>query len=518
MSCHDQLTRLPLEIYDHIISDLDNAQKKNLRLTCTVLRFRTPLRLERVFLSANPRNVEVFCAIADHDVFRRGITEIIWDDACLPGLVERHADHPINYEAYHHGEGIMERETCPTCFARSCQENIDEISNRKGPDGDLPQHLETDKQVEAQLPLEVSFAYYQGLLLQQQSVLSSQADVDALRYGIARFPALRRVTITPATHGVLYSPLYQTPMIRAFPYGFNFPIPRGWPTMPLGHSPPYDALPWGDETQNNRWRGFSIVLRALAEEDHRVSELAVDVNGLCTGMNPHVFHHAEHEEYRDFVALLQRPGFSRLDLALLVARHQDYGWPIFLRGHFRRALSEARGLQHISLCTDLASGQEFEIFQSEAHEIRLQAVCPVDAWQDLRHFGLRGFVIRQSDLISFLASMPPSLRSVELSFLRFYGSGNCRSLLFDMRDQLGWHDRPTSERPKVVVGVESWLETVVGRAVWLEDEISHFLYNLGPNPFGSVGDPSPHRVQLGFGIERDEFDPTFEKPWVDGLR
>jgi hypothetical protein len=79
--------------------------------------------------------------------------------------------------------------------------------------------------MEAQLPLNVSYAYYQGLLMQQESVLSTQADIEALKYGITRFPALKRITITPAAHGTLYTPLYETPMIRAFPCGFNYLIP-----------------------------------------------------------------------------------------------------------------------------------------------------------------------------------------------------------------------------------------------------------------------------------------------------
>lgn len=37
--------------------------------------------LSRVFLSANPLNIEVFHAVADHPKFRHQVTEIIWDEA-----------------------------------------------------------------------------------------------------------------------------------------------------------------------------------------------------------------------------------------------------------------------------------------------------------------------------------------------------------------------------------------------------------------------------------------------------
>jgi hypothetical protein len=46
---------------------------------------RSLLRLDRVFLSVNLRNIEVFRAIADHEEFCHRVKEVIWDDAQLPG-------------------------------------------------------------------------------------------------------------------------------------------------------------------------------------------------------------------------------------------------------------------------------------------------------------------------------------------------------------------------------------------------------------------------------------------------
>ncbi|KFY16968.1 hypothetical protein V492_00977 [Pseudogymnoascus sp. VKM F-4246] len=418
-----QLTLLPSELQAHIVSGLNNRDKKNLRLTYRTLRDRSPLRIDRLFLSANVHNVEVFCAIADHKIFRKGVTEVIWDDALL----------------------------------------AESNKHRKGNDvDDLPQHLERAKQMEAQLPLNVSYAYYQGLLMQQESVLSTQADIEALKYGITRFPALKRITITPAAHGALYTPLYETPMIRAFPYGFNYLIPRAWPTVEPGFSP-CEAPPWDTEAEKNKWRGFRIVLRTLAEQEHHISEFILDVNGLCTGLNCHVFDEPC-EEYEDLVALLRKPDFNRIDLGLLVSTQQDEGWPSFRSGHLKHALGEAKDLQHVATASTF------------------------------RDFRLR-----------------------ELSFLHFYGDGNYRNLLCDMRDKLGWRDRSASERPKVIIGVGGGglVAVHVGRATWVGDEVSEFLYGDGLNPFGREGDSfSPNQIRLGFGVERDEFEPGFERPWA----
>lgn len=83
---------------------------------------------------------------------------------------------------------------------------------------------EGDIQRDHELLLEVSWNYYQHLVQQQKAVKSSGADAEALRCGLKRFPALRKITITPAAYGRLDFPVYKTPMIRAFPAGFNYPI------------------------------------------------------------------------------------------------------------------------------------------------------------------------------------------------------------------------------------------------------------------------------------------------------
>lgn len=66
------------------------------------------------------------------------------------------------------------------------------------------------KQMEEQLPLDVSWDSYWQLLLQQEAILSSGTDVGAQRYGSERFPSLKRITITPVAHGFLFRPMYET--------------------------------------------------------------------------------------------------------------------------------------------------------------------------------------------------------------------------------------------------------------------------------------------------------------------
>ncbi|KAI0134326.1 hypothetical protein BJ170DRAFT_609414 [Xylariales sp. AK1849] len=45
----------------------------------------------------------------------------------------------------------------------------------------------------------------------------TEAVIDALRSHLSHFPVLRSKTITPVAHEPLFSPRYETPMIRTFP-------------------------------------------------------------------------------------------------------------------------------------------------------------------------------------------------------------------------------------------------------------------------------------------------------------
>lgn len=65
--------------------------------------------------------------------------------------------------------------------------------------------------------LQDCWQYYKKLTKEQRAVLESASE----------FEALRCATPTPAAHGVyMGSPLYQTPMLRAFPETFAYPMPH----------------------------------------------------------------------------------------------------------------------------------------------------------------------------------------------------------------------------------------------------------------------------------------------------
>jgi hypothetical protein len=238
----------PSELVGAICDLLSNCDIKSLRLTCRYLRYKSPLRFDRVFISANPRNIEVLLAIANHDVFRHRVKEIIWDDAVLKSIPDN-SDGPCGYSADENDPDDYaaneDKEWISRDFTRICKESIFLTNSRLIEKNKYQGDNEQQRQFDKLMPSRDSLAYWNFLLQQQEEVLESGADETAFRYAVQRFPRLSKVTITPATHGFLMMPLYQTPMIRAFPSGFVYPIPRGWPSDErLGYDRP-DGYPEG---------------------------------------------------------------------------------------------------------------------------------------------------------------------------------------------------------------------------------------------------------------------------------
>lgn len=563
------LQQLPHELLAAISNGLPNRDIKSLRLTCKALCVTSQLRWERVFLSANPRNIEVFRAIADHEEIRRLISEIVWDDALLRDgpLPEKPPRPPwINFvhnpwfdddgededeiddtddidgdeneddsssssssedqdededKAEEPQDDVKdqdsnndddEEERLPSWFVKACEGNLRDIRIYLG----LRQPDQfTLTKLSSETSMEGSWKYYQQLLLQQRDVLATNSDADAFEYGLQRFPALRRVTITPVAHGWLPRPLYETPMIRAFPLGFNYPIPCSWPVRELFQKP------WemASEDDKNIWRGFRFATRALAairaasqqQQVHGITELVINVNQMLTGLNAHMFGQ-ECAEQSNLATILRHPNFQRLDLALALGGQELVDYRAFRSGLLRQMLKAALAIEHVSLTTDMAN---FPMPRSvidggpePRHFVPLRDIFPVECWTRLRYFRLSRFLVRQDDLFSFLAALPPTLRSIELTFLLFR-RGNYRDLFTDVRDQLRWRERPAEQRPSVVIAMR---DNRPRRGLWLGGIVNDFLYNDGPNPF--VADQGK-MVALGCGaVYKDAVDPDFERPYA----
>lgn len=139
------------------------------------------------------------------------------------------------------------------------------------------------------------------------------------------------------------------------PYGFLYPIPRGWqvPRDGINRDP---ASPWdGDgasEEDKSQWREFRIITRILTEKQyHRISELVFNNHKIMTRINYFTFYPLS-EEYYNLYTILKRPRFRRFEVSLLIGYLIDEeanGWDIYRNGDLYKALARPPDLEHISL-------------------------------------------------------------------------------------------------------------------------------------------------------------------------
>ncbi|PYH30884.1 uncharacterized protein BO87DRAFT_409488 [Aspergillus neoniger CBS 115656] len=469
----------------------------SLRLTSHLLHQIAHLRMKRVFLSADQRNLDVFRAVADHEVFRRHIQEIIWDDTRL--LL------PPRFSVLDYGRNPREQGSCAGAelwYINACRENIADLRRYQADYTGLAGIIERAEQdVASTVWLKESFAFYKKLSREQEENIRTNADVEAFEYGLKQFPALKRVTVTPVTHTRIFHPLYQTPMVRTFPPGFNYPIPCGWPT----HKENHPALtPWTNSSEHgkDRWRGVRAALHVLARdrEHHNVSELVFGVNQLNTGIRGTILEQPC-EELLILLLILKQPGFKRLDLAIICPSQYERGWPIFCNGNLRDVLKIAADLEHFSFKANVSQLQANSSRDNYFPNIRFDTVFPVAKWQRLHHFGLSGLSVHTTDMVRLLDRLPLTNRSPYID--------NWSILIEGIRNRTRWRYRSTSKRPKLVVGVDVLWNRRPGLGIWIEREVHEFLYGNGPNSFDEYG-----IVRPGVGFERDSFNPDYERPNV----
>jgi hypothetical protein len=179
------LSKLPNELLNNIFELLPNHDIKSLRLTCRHLGSHAPLRLDRLFISANPLNISVFLAVANHDSFRNQVREIIWDDATFMSFPDDDRDSEFGYssdenEIFYN----MDYETkgdISSWFVQKCKEEIFNAESRlveKGNDN------EQQRQLDNLMPLREALSYYTHLVQQQDNVIKSGADEQAFRYAL----------------------------------------------------------------------------------------------------------------------------------------------------------------------------------------------------------------------------------------------------------------------------------------------------------------------------------------------
>ncbi|KAI3576390.1 hypothetical protein IWW34DRAFT_808288 [Fusarium oxysporum f. sp. albedinis] len=462
------LRRLPIELIGAIFSLLPNRDIKNPRLTCSSLKDSAHLKITSIFISPSPRNIDVLFGVANHDVYRKEIKEIIWDDSPLESIewnTEPHVAMTLSTNEPYSQESEEKYER----YVRWCRVSMMHLKSALDVKRMLwrqmsrPDTVSKQHQLDNLMSYRDSFEYYKVLESQQRYIIASKTDEDIFRHALQQFPKLKRVIVTPAAHGYLFEPLYKTPMIQSFPYGFIYPVPRGWPnSWPRRHWA--FVMPWiGDEAideDKTQWHSFRIVTEVLAEENHKITELIFDDYQLNTGISHFALNRGT-EEYTNFCDMVKRPGLQKLQLSLLVGLYIGEEYEIYDQGYLRDALFEATDMRHFSFHTDFGTNR-----------------C---SWIKLTHFGLSNVLVAQNDLINFLSKSPPTKH------------------------------RPDEERIKIYAKIFCYL-SYYGRYICPDKEVVEFVYKNGSQPFQLRQRDNSSDVDSGTGVLKDLFNPSWERP------
>lgn len=235
------------------------------------------------------------------------------------------------------------------------------------------------------------------------------------------------------------------------------------------------------EEYREKWRGFRVITQILAEsgEDCNVTELIIGGNQIGTGVNCHIIDR-QCPEYENLATLLKRPDFRYISLDLFTGLLEHEEWVSYRSGYLYDALAQAKDLEYICLRSSMGiadgGAQQLDYYDDlDEYFLPLRTIFPIDNWPCLRHFGLSQVFVQPDDLVSLLAAVPASLRSVELNHLGWGRQGdNYMNLLVEMRDFLDWRSRPAEERPTVAVAVSSNIQEE-GRVVWVDKAVGSFL-------------------------------------------
>ncbi|KAM0418097.1 hypothetical protein ACHAPD_004450 [Fusarium lateritium] len=297
----------------------------------------------------------------------------------------------------------------------------------------------------------------------EDRMLESGEDVKAFEHTLGRFPSFRRVTISTKAHERLFMPMYETPMIRSFPYGFVYPVPRcRWETRT-------SAFLWKDEQLETNLeytidrRGVCSALRILARHGrHNVSEFIIEDPVAEAPHIPTPFDDQGHT-LTDSLSLIQRPGFRKLDLYA----NNLSSW--------YETLEKAKNLKSLRISN----------WKSPHYSTEVAFV-----WEPER---TNAYKIGRQDLNIVITVVAPlaSLRSLELYCVIFlnedrfedetymYCSLNPHNFLNELR---GTEWRSRSLRPKVTIQLadDGW---AYGKTLKLDSDIDDFLYGDGENPF-----------------------------------
>lgn len=470
-----ELTSLPVDVLCLICDCLTQGDLKKVRLINRALSRLVNLRFTRVFLSPNRTNLNAFYGIVASEKFCSQVREIVWDDARLKFFDRR--------RRLLHDSAMLREDIRLGCADVAPQESetIEHFSYCCFFD----EGSWYDKATA--LCLEDCFNIYNSLYDEQQAIIESGEDIEALMVGLTSFPNLERVTISSEAWRLQMScPRFSTPFFRSLPTEFRMPTPWPW----LGYD--YDeltedereklTLPWDDAYE--QWRGYQIVISALVStaSNHNVRELIIDTNFELTGISHQLF--ASDDKNMGLattVQLFEIVPLTRLELCLNVTAAEETEFACFHNGLLKKALSHLSALRHLLLGTSIHEDVMQDIMgdnNTESPWIHLDEILPLDFFETkLESLQLRNFFLRGESLFRAFKQLKV-LTAMHIGSATLSEEFTWREFWFQVKDELSSTWRPG--QPAFIMRCSlSSHHTQLD----ISEQLAAFLYGDGECPF-----------------------------------
>jgi hypothetical protein len=519
---------LPAEVFSIICVELSKLDIKRLRLASKRLAANVDLRIDRVYISPNRTNLELLRCILEHPKYRTHIREIVWDDAQLEeyptlevfkSIIDQDERETFGIIAHRLEQVISEYED------RSQDSRILTCSDFLDEDGRLT-HIGKEILVRNDdrftryllvkdstlMSVEASYTLYQKLYREEQDCIKRQVDLAAFRRALSSLPALRKITLTSEVWRPcdLYS-RYDTPFQRSLPPGFRKPFVEPWRSRFRSQSTPI-YMDGRDETMglSNQWRGYSIVISALAAAaDLKVQEFVTDGGYDGRGISHQLFARPN-RDLDHTVRMFRHGSLQRLQLAMTVHRSELVDGSVRHFGLLKAALAELQHLKHLDLNLNSTTRGTRVPVHPASGLFDISRHLPENLIESLKTFALRNVFMDEDDLFNLLLNMH-NAQQVTMDNVCLTNSFNARSVemnwssLFRRLRSEHENDAPIS-KPKF-----AWIWPLYSyayvdtRSRLIDEEIDAFVYRGGEDPFAEYGqDWGPNGVGWVFFDQEPE--------------
>ncbi|KAJ8118738.1 hypothetical protein OPT61_g339 [Boeremia exigua] len=407
---------------------------------------------DAVIAKKEATNIDAFRGVLEHETLRNQVREIIWDDARLEDYEQR---------------PLQSRKTPFEYYVTIVRDQTSNIQRQKE---NVRKAKLRRSGVRNMLSLRESYDLYNRLYIEQQVIIKSGEDTEALMLGLKSFPALKRVTVTPSAwrNGV-----YTYMML----------------------------LPW-DEVYEE-WRGYQIVVDAVlaTSSAHKVEELIIDSNDELTGISHQLFASKENIGYASTVQLFQAIRLTTLELCLnpTEARMIDFN---FLRNSLlRSALSHLSSLKRLTLSHGVDRSFTQNLVNIE-EIIPLDTLAPTLQYLKLQHFHFRG-----ESLYSGLIFLP-ALKTIVLDSIDLSDEFTWQAFFFRVKRELV---QDTTSSPSWSPGMPELI--VKNRIDKLNNrldssaEVQAFLFEDGDCPFA---EETPQAAGVGWVVSIWDYVESYD--------